>query len=95
MIFSDPEGKVVYLLGAGLTVLSIWVCALRRKLRLADFAENRLLLLAAALPMIWFCCTAQPIAIHYWYQYRSIAVTHWAVGAYVTMTFWRAEKLQA
>lgn len=95
VIFSDPEGKVVYLLGAGLTVLSIWVCALRRKLRLADFAENRLLLLAAALPMIWFCCTAQPIAIHYWYQYRSIAVTHWAVGAYVTMTFWRAEKLQA
>ena len=41
------------------------------------------------LPLLWFFCTAQPIAIHYWYQYRSIALTHWAVGAYVTMTFWQ------
>ena len=43
----------------------------------------------AVLPLLWFCCTAQPIAIHYWYQYRSIALTHWAVGTYVTMTFWQ------
>ena len=50
------------------------------------------LLLAAALPFLWFCCTAQPIAIHYWYQYRSIALTHWAVGAYVTMTFWQGNQ---
>ena len=90
VIFSDPEGQVVYLLGAALTALSIGVCARRRKLRLAEFAEYWPLLFAAALPIIWFCCTAQPIAIHYWYQYRSIALTHWAVGAYVTMTFRQA-----
>ena len=95
VIFSDPEGKVVYLLGAGLTALSICVCALRQKLRLPVFAKYLNLLLLAVLPFIWFCCTAQPIAIHYWYQYRSIALTHWAVGAYVTMTFWQGEQLQA
>ena len=95
VIFSDPEGKAVYLLGAGLTALSICVCALRHKLRLPVFAKYLNLLLLAVLPFIWFCCTAQPIAIHYWYQYRSIALTHWAVGAYVTMTFWQGEQLQA
>ena len=92
VIFSDPEGKVVYLLGAGLTALSICVCALRQKLRLPVFAKYLNLLLLAVLPFIWFCCTAQPIAIHYWYQYRSIALTHWAVGAYVTMTFWQGNR---
>ena len=91
-IFSDTEGKVVYLLGAGLTALSVCVCAIRRKLKLSAFAANRCLLFAAVLPFIWFCCTAQPIAIHYWYQYRSIALTHWAVGAYVTMTFWQGNQ---
>ena len=89
VIFSDPEGKVVYLLGAGLTALSVLVCAIRRKLKPSAFAANGCLLFAAVLPFLWFCCTAQPIAIHYWYQYRSIALTHWAVGAYVTMTFWQ------
>lgn len=92
VIFSDPEGKAVYLLGAGLTALSICVCALRQKLRLPVFAKYLNLLLLAVLPFIWFCCTAQPIAIHYWYQYRSIALTHWAVGAYVTMTFWQGNR---
>ena len=95
VIFSDPEGTVVYLLGAALTALSVWVCALRRKLPLRVFAQHGCLLFAAALPIIWFCCTAQPIALHYWFQYRSIALTHWAVGAYVTMTFWQGERLQA
>ena len=93
-IFSDPEGKVVYLLGAGLTALTVCVCALRRKLRLPVLAKHLSLLFLAALPFVWFCCTAQPIAIHYWYQYRSIALTHWAVGAYVTMTFWQGEQLK-
>ncbi|MDO5546252.1 MAG: hypothetical protein Q4F81_10620 [Eubacteriales bacterium] len=98
VIFSDAEGKVVYLLGVGLTVLTIVICAMRRKLRLSAFAANGCLLFAAVLPFIWFCCTAQPIAIHYWYQYRSIALTHWAVGAYVTQTFWQGDpetRLQA
>lgn len=93
-IFSDPEGKVVYLLSAALTALSVVVCALRRKLRLAAFAKHGCLLFLAILPFLWFCCTAQPIAIHYWYQYRSVALTHWAVGAYVIQTFWQGEGLQ-
>lgn len=92
VFFSDPEGKVVYLLGAGLTALAICVRALRQRLRLSALTANVWLLFVAVLPFIWFACTAQPIAIHYWFQYRSIALTHWAVGAYVTMTFWQEEQ---
>ena len=92
VIFSDPEGKVVYLLGVGITALTICICALRRRLRLTVFAKYLCFLFLAALPFIWFCCTAQPIAIHYWYQYRSIALTYWAVGACVSMTFWHGKQ---
>ena len=46
----------------------------------------------AVLAILWFACTAQPTAIHYWFQYRSIALTHWAVGAYVTQTFWQGNR---
>ena len=55
-------------------------------------AHSAYLLFAAVLPILWFACTAQPIAIHYWFQYRSIALTHWAVGAYVTQTFWQGNR---
>lgn len=92
VIFSDAEGKAVYLLGAGLTALLVCVCAIRRKLRLPTFVASAYLLFAAVLPILWFACTAQPIAIHYWFQYRSIALTHWAVGAYVTQTFWQGNR---
>ena len=92
VFFSDSEGKAVYLLGAGLTALAICVQALRRRLQLPTLTANLCLLFVAVLPFIWFACTAQPIAIHYWFQYRSIALTHWAAGAYVTMTFWQGEQ---
>lgn len=31
-------------------------------------------LAVALMPVIWFCCAAQPTLIHSWFQYRSIAV---------------------
>jgi len=33
-------------------------------------------LAAAAVPILWFCCAAQPTRIHAWFQYRSIAVSY-------------------
>ena len=66
--------------------------ACRKKLRLCDVTAHAKLLAVALLPLIWFAVTAQPIAIHYWYQYRGIALTYWAVGAYVTQTFWQRDE---
>lgn len=93
VLFSDAEGKVVYLGTSALLVLLTGIQACRKKLRLCDVTAHAKLLAVALLPLIWFAVTAQPIAIHYWYQYRGIALTYWAVGAYVTQTFWqRAER---
>lgn len=33
-------------------------------------------LAVAAVPILWFCCAAQPTRIHAWFQYRSIAVSY-------------------
>lgn len=91
MIFSDAEGKIIYLTGAGITALTACVCAIRRKIGWSTMTVYSGLLVVAVLPFIWFAVTAQPIAIHYMFQYRSVALTHWAVGAYLSMIFWNSD----
>ena len=41
----------------------------------------------ALLPIIWFAIAAEPTAVHFWFQYRSVAVIIWAVGGFVTLFF--------
>lgn len=36
------------------------------------------------LPLLWFAAAAKPITGHAFFQYRSIAVLYWALGAWVT-----------
>ncbi len=36
------------------------------------------------LPLLWFAASAKPIVNHAFFQYRSIAVLYWAMGAWVT-----------
>lgn len=91
-IFSDAEGKIIYLTGAGMIALTTCVCAIRRKIGWSTLMAHSCLLFVAVVPLIWFTVTAQPIAIHYMFQYRSIALTHWAVGAYLSATFWHSEE---
>lgn len=45
------------------------------------------LLFLAATPIVWFMITAEPTRVHFWFQYRSIAVTFWAIGAYLGLIF--------
>lgn len=92
VLFSDAEGKVVYLGVFALSLLIVGVRAYQKKMRMCDFSANAKFLVVAVLPLLWFAVTAQPIAIHYWYQYRSIALTYWALGAYLAMTFWQANQ---
>lgn len=35
------------------------------------------------LPLLWFAASAKPIVSHAFFQYRSIAVLYWALGAWV------------
>lgn len=38
------------------------------------------------LPVIWFAASAKPIVSHAFFQYRSIAVLYWALGAWVAVS---------
>ena len=81
-IFSDELGAAVYLLGVGIIVAAVLYKLIRRQASFASFRDAATYLLFAAIPLIWFVITRQPIALHYFFQYRTIALTHWAVGVF-------------
>lgn len=82
-VFSDETGMIVYLLCAGV-ILVVAVCkVLRGRVSAGDFRKAAPYLFFAAIPLIWFVITRQPVAIHYFFQYRTIALTHWAAGVFL------------
>lgn len=88
VIFSDPEGKVIFLGVLALVVLAVVWCATRRKDSGKEAKKLWPLLLVAALPFAWFLATIQPLAMHHYFQYRIIALTYWAAGTYVYFLLW-------
>lgn len=82
-VFSDELGAAIYLLAAGL-VLAVVLCkVLRRRICFRTFRDAAPYLFFALLPMVWFVITKQPVAIHYFFQYRTIALTHWGAGVFL------------
>ncbi|MBP3655849.1 MAG: hypothetical protein J6K32_04050 [Clostridia bacterium] len=55
------------------------VCALRRQLRRPPL----LMLVPAVLPFVWVAAASRATGNHYWFQYRAMAVTVFAVGAFL------------
>lgn len=82
-VFSDGTGAVVYLLCAAVILGMVLYRLLRGHISPANFRGAAPYLLFAVLPMVWFVITKQPIAIHYFFQYRSIALTHWGAGVFL------------
>ena len=82
-VFSDETGMVVYLLGAGIIVTVVLYKGMRSRTLPQGFRSAAPYLLFAVLPLIWFVITKQPVAIHAYFQYRAIALTHWAAGVFL------------
>lgn len=82
-VFSDEVGAAVYLLCAGMILAMALYKILRGRTDRAGFRRAAKYLLFAAIPLVWFVITKQPIAIHYFFQYRTIALTHWASGVFL------------
>jgi len=82
-VFSDELGMVVYLLCAGAVLAAVLWNVLRRGVSLQTFREASVYLMFAAMPIVWFVITRQPVAIHYFFQYRTIALTHWGAGMFL------------
>lgn len=82
-VFSDGVGAAVYLLCAGV-ILAVVLCrVMKKRVSLQNLRTAAHYLLFAAMPLIWFVITKQPVAIHYYFQYRTIALTHWAAGVFL------------
>lgn len=82
-VTSDSDGQMI--LQIALVVLAIWltVMLLLKKVSRENCRQGAGLLLMAVLPLIWFAVSAEPTRIHYWFQYRSLVMTWWALGAYL------------
>ena len=82
-MFSDEVGAVVYLLGAGMILAVVLYKIMRGHASFATLRNGAPYLFFAAIPLVWFVITKQPIALHYFFQYRTIALTHWAAGVFL------------
>lgn len=86
-MFSDSTGAAVYGICAALILITVLLCLLKRRIGFAAFRGGLPILVLAAIPILWFCAAKQPVAIHAYFQYRSIALTHWAAAAYLYTLF--------
>lgn len=82
-VFSDEVGMLIYLTCAGVILAVVLWKLLRKESSVRSFRKASLYLLFAAMPIVWFVITKQPVAIHYFFQYRTIALTHWAAGVFL------------
>ena len=91
-VFSDEVGAAVYLLCAGVILAAVLYKVLRGHTSFAHLRSALPYLTFALLPIIWFVITKQPVAIHYFFQYRSIALTHWGTGVFLHYLLTKSQK---
>ena len=82
-VFSDGRGTVIYLFCAGMILAVVLYKGLRGRASCRTLAAAWPYLLFAVIPIVWFVITKQPVAIHYFFQYRTIALTHWGAGVFL------------
>ena len=82
-IFSDETGFAVYMLCTGVILAIVLYKLLRGRSSVQSLRNASPYLLFAVLPLVWFMITKQPVAIHFYFQYRTIALTHWAAGVFL------------
>lgn len=78
-IVADSEGACIW----GIAVLLVLFMLLKtkkdRQVCSQNIKANKSILLFAGLPALWFLITYKPTAVHYYFQYRNVAVAYWAV----------------
>lgn len=82
-VFSDEAGALIYLTCAAVILMIVLWKLFRKEVSVKSFRNASLYLFFAAMPIVWFVITKQPVAIHYFFQYRNIALTHWAAGVFL------------
>ena len=76
-------GTAIYLLCVGAIFSIVLMKLIRGHGSARTFRNAAVYLLFVAIPFIWFVITKQPIALHYFFQYRTIALSYWATGVFL------------
>lgn len=79
----DRMSRAVALAGIIMVVAVCVFYLYKKRLSLYALSANRSLLFLGFLPIVWFIFSAEPTAIHFWFQYRNIALSYWALGAWL------------
>lgn len=86
---ADKIGAAI-LAAAGGALLCFWLWKMKKAGKpWRDVWMHKPLLAAACFPLVLFLAAPTPIMVHYWFQYRSLAVTFFGIGAAMLLT---AEK---
>lgn len=84
-VTADTAGAVVWAAAVLCALLFVALRTAKGKTRPRAFREQGGLLLVALLPFVWFAVAARPTAVHAWFQYRSVAMSYWALGAWLSL----------
>lgn len=87
VLLIDSSGETVLVICILLILLGIIYSFVQHKYDKASAVRAFPIFLLAVTPFAWFVITAQPIVIHYFFQYRSIALTYWGLLTYVYLVF--------
>lgn len=86
-LYGDKDGEVLLLLLGSCGAIAFLTAVFRRKMPLSALGKCPEMLFLAAVPIVWMLAAPHVTYIHYWFQYRSIALTLWAVGIYCLQLF--------
>lgn len=80
-----PDMKTGIIMTSLLTAVTAVFIYRVRKGETRVLKANAAMLVVGLLPLLWFAAATKPITNHAFFQYRSIAVTYWAIGAWVAV----------
>lgn len=80
-VFPGTVGKIIFCAIIILTLVKMGI--IWYKCGGKELLNKSILLLIAALPIVWFIFTAQPTYIHAWFQYRSLIVTFFGLALFI------------
>lgn len=83
VILPNREDKILFCILLALGIIVMIVMIQKKCVSLYELKKYLPLLILAVIPIIWFVVAAEPTAIHAWFQYRNIALTYWALGAFL------------
>ena len=78
-VVADSEGACIW----GIAIMILLIITLKTKkdryLHSQNIIANKEILLFIGFTLLWFLITYKPTAVHYYFQYRSIAIAYWSV----------------